>query len=792
VVVTAIAAQTSVAQVSFFTDSLQQRVYRASHDTARIAALCQLSEAFVLVESDSQRGRIEALRALRLADTLVHVQRVASAASYYRALALQALGVTYRFPDDTTRPQADSYFRQALAEASAVSDAKRRKSLQVSIYSAWLTNLRFRIQSHLGTDKSIDALRQDAEELLQQQQRIAQEEQHTALRAWGVLYRAIALTDSAVSRVMLTKESVRLYEQTADAQGTAIALSYLGYFASNISDYHRSLAAYNQAAHIADSVNALRGRGVIHQAIGEIYLRLGDTGRATASFRRAEPYIERYDVKFNRAEFCVLMGKLYHGIGNNDSARLYCQKAVSLSKSLPANVHTSLRLGSVFYLQRDIPAAMQAFRQAGQFAERLTEKRWLSRAYYEIALLYKHQADNVLEKSHSRQMQSSIDSAIRYATYSLTILTNKTGIPATPTEFFDLYILLYHLHRKANSAQALYYIEQAVRWKDSVLKREALRDIAALESRAVIHEMEAKMETFKVKERLQHTIILSLAGAAFASAAIVVLLIRQSVERKKVAARLQVQNEQLAELNKEKDELMGIVAHDLKNPLSNILGRADMLLNYSSEFTKEETITFLRSIMNSSEQMVNLVKNVLEMNRLETQGLQVYCVPTCVSTMAKFVVQDYQRRAAEKHLHLQYDADNSTMLVQADESLLRQVLDNLVSNAVKYSPHDKTVFVRVKSSPEGVRVEVQDEGPGISAEDMKKLFGKFARLTARPTGGEHSTGLGLSIVKKLVEAMQGRVWCESEVGDGLPTGATFIVELPNMNKSIDKSIHNTI
>ncbi len=87
----------------------------------------------------------------------------------------------------------------------------------------------------------------------------------------------------------------------------------------------------------------------------------------------------------------------------------------------------------------------------------------------------------------------------------------------------------------------------------------------------------------------------------------------------------------------------------------------------------------------------------------------------------------------------------------------------------------------MKASNEEIRIEVQDEGPGISADDMKKLFGKFARLSARPTGGEHSTGLGLSIVKKMVEAMNGKVWCESEVGKG----ATFIVDLPiNIQKEI--------
>src|SRR6185503_1684557 len=103
-----------------------------------------------------------------------------------------------------------------------------------------------------------------------------------------------------------------------------------------------------------------------------------------------------------------------------------------------------------------------------------------------------------------------------------------------------------------------------------------------------------------------------------------------------------------------------------------------------------------------------------------------------------------------------------------------QVLENLVSNAVKYSPPGKNIFVRLLHSVESVLYEVQDEGPGLSAEDQKKLFGKFARLGAKTTGGEHSTGLGLSIVKKMVEAMNGKVWCESELG----SGATFIVEFP--------------
>ena len=109
-----------------------------------------------------------------------------------------------------------------------------------------------------------------------------------------------------------------------------------------------------------------------------------------------------------------------------------------------------------------------------------------------------------------------------------------------------------------------------------------------------------------------------------------------------------------------------------------------------------------------------------------------------------------------------------------DPSVMVQVLENLVSNAIKYSPSGKNIRVRLSKDPSHVRCEVRDEGPGLSAEDQKKLFGKFARLSAKPTGGEHSTGLGLSIVKKMVEAMNGKVWCESELGKG----ATFVVQLP--------------
>jgi signal transduction histidine kinase len=268
------------------------------------------------------------------------------------------------------------------------------------------------------------------------------------------------------------------------------------------------------------------------------------------------------------------------------------------------------------------------------------------------------------------------------------------------------------------------------------------------------------------------------------------ILEQQAQEIEIMNTQLQEQNQTLVELNNEKDEFLGIAAHDLKNPLNGIRGLAEMLHSYDDEIPVAERKRYLESIIASSERMFGLIKNLLDVNALERAGLQLNPVTLDAASMVSMIADSHRYRAEQKNitLHLASSTDNSSALVRVDEQALIQVLDNLLSNAVKYSPQGKQVFVRVESGAEAVRIEVEDEGPGISAEDQQKLFGKFARLSAQPTGGEHSTGLGLSIVKKLVEAMGGMVWCESALGKG----TTFVVELPSMNKSIEKSMEKSI
>jgi signal transduction histidine kinase len=241
---------------------------------------------------------------------------------------------------------------------------------------------------------------------------------------------------------------------------------------------------------------------------------------------------------------------------------------------------------------------------------------------------------------------------------------------------------------------------------------------------------------------------------------------------------LEDQNERLKRLNDEKNEFLGIAAHDLKNPLNSIRGIAQMVRKRKEiELSEEEVDDMAHQIETSSNFMFEIITNLLDVNKIENGKLVIQSTSVDLVLSLGAVTDRYQAASAKKNIKLHVDLPSEDTQIYADPTLTIQILDNIVSNAVKYSPQGKNVWINVScnTAQKRVRVAVKDEGPGFSDEDKKKLFGKFARLSAKPTGGEHSTGLGLSIVKRLAEAMEATIWCESELG----SGATFIVEFPD-------------
>jgi len=245
---------------------------------------------------------------------------------------------------------------------------------------------------------------------------------------------------------------------------------------------------------------------------------------------------------------------------------------------------------------------------------------------------------------------------------------------------------------------------------------------------------------------------------------------RAYLQMQAALAELAKSNERLVHLNNEKNEFLGIAAHDLKNPLTIILGSAQL-----AGLTDDpgETRQLLDNIAGAAVRMNGLISDLLDVNAIE-QGRFASAVESC--DLGRLVAQSVKNNlpaAGKKMIQIQTDLAPG-LLASANPAATLQILDNLVSNALKFSHPRTTIQVRTLAKANHVLVAVRDEGPGITPADQKKLFQKYTRLTARPTAGESSNGLGLAIVKRLAEAMSGAIECSSTPG----AGATFTLRLP--------------
>ncbi len=237
--------------------------------------------------------------------------------------------------------------------------------------------------------------------------------------------------------------------------------------------------------------------------------------------------------------------------------------------------------------------------------------------------------------------------------------------------------------------------------------------------------------------------------------------------------RVEERTNELLMSNQEKDEILGIAAHDLRNPLGGILLQSGLIKMYYEKGRAEEARDRIAEIEKSVQRMNDIITNLLNTHALESGKYTIQLSSFDCESIIQNAVEMLEPQAVSKSIAIHWHKER-TMQVFADSNAFLEIMENLISNAIKYSPFGKDIWIKTETENSVVRINVIDEGPGISQEDKTKLFKKFARLSAQPTGGESSTGLGLAIVKKLSEAMNGRVWAESVLG----YGATFVVELP--------------
>lgn len=248
---------------------------------------------------------------------------------------------------------------------------------------------------------------------------------------------------------------------------------------------------------------------------------------------------------------------------------------------------------------------------------------------------------------------------------------------------------------------------------------------------------------------------------------------------KEALARIRTQLEnrlyaaQLRKANEAKNKFLGMCAHDLRNPLASIRGLAEFLREPMIGPLNAEQTDIVNSIHGASHSMLDLVNELLDIATIESGELRLCLAPTSLRELADKAIRFASIEASRKGTRLELDPASAAPVLPLDAARIRQVVDNLLSNAVKYSPPGSLVRVRIDESAgdtaspgRSAALAVQDQGPGIPEAERDRLFQDFGRLSVKPTGGEKSTGLGLAICRKIVEAHRGRIEAVNQPGGG--------------------------
>jgi signal transduction histidine kinase len=228
------------------------------------------------------------------------------------------------------------------------------------------------------------------------------------------------------------------------------------------------------------------------------------------------------------------------------------------------------------------------------------------------------------------------------------------------------------------------------------------------------------------------------------------------------------------QLNELKNKFLGIAAHDLRNPIGVIKGYLGLFLGGMLGEIPQTQREFMLNMNRNCEAMLTLINDLLDVSAIEAGQLDLRLAEVDLTAYLKECLSFSQMLAGAKSINLEIDLEPSLPKVRMDADRVGQIINNLVTNAIKYSYPNTLITMKARAAGDNVEISVSDQGQGIPADELPKVFADFGRTSVRPTAGEKSTGLGLAIVKRMVEAHQGRIQVQSQVGQG----STFTFTLP--------------
>jgi signal transduction histidine kinase/uncharacterized protein HemY len=618
-------------------------------------------------------------------------------------------------------------------------------------------------------------------------------EASTCLFNIGIIYE---IQGNYPSSLEYYKKSLEIFEEINDKPEEAYCLLSIGLIYATQGNYPMSLEYIQKSLRINEEIGDKQQTANCLNSIGIIYDEQANYTLALTYYQKSLKITEETGFKQGEAYCLNNIGEIYKKQKNYTSALSYYLQSLKISEESTDKRGMAVTLnniGTIYYHQTNFNLALDYFQKALKISEEINDKLFISDSYTNLGSLY-------LARFNYKK-------ALNYTQRSLIIAKEHELL----NEQKRIYLQLSEIYTGIkNYKKALENYILYKEFNDSIFNEKNIQKITGLEyqykfeKEKQVIELEQQKKDAITAEKSKHQKILSISSILgfilVTSFGLVVL--RNFIQKRKANLILEKQKLQIEETNEElivqkeeiqnfafeleianktKDKFFSIIAHDLKSPLSALMGFSDLLLKRHKTYDIEKRETYIKYINESSIKILKLLDNLLAWAQSQTGVISFIPEVINVSELITEIFSLCEESAGNKEIKLILDAEKE-LSVDADKNMIDTVIRNLISNAIKFTPNKGEITVKSQTitdekNQKFAEISVTDSGVGIPLEIQSKLFKITENVTTKGTEEETGTGLGLILCKEFVEKHSGKIWFESEV----EKGSKFIFRIPLFN-----------
>lgn len=539
-------------------------------------------------------------------------------------------------------------------------------------------------------------------------------------------------------------------------------------------DVTNALKLLLEALGLAEVISDTMSIAVVKQDIAMVYEKVNKSGLAIQYNLEALELFRKFKDVRSAARIYNNLGLVYNELRRYDSAEYYYQLSKNISDSLDVAFGvavTTLNIGLIAYHKKEYDRGIKLFNEVLPYFERISDEYGICLCYLNLCRIY----------NDTRNTEKALELGLA----GIRIAKEKNyvnEIRALSDELSSLYEQL------GDYRNALKYKKEEIIAKDSLFNQEKDYEIGKLESKIdldqAIFQKEIKQKeneilkentrAQKAQINLQNGIIIAVIFGLLLLVIILFLLRKQSIERKKLLDKIRHQSEKLKELDHAKTRFFANISHDLRSPLTLILGALDRINEREYDILDRDTRELLETGIKNGKRLLYLADEIMDLTRLEEGKIELKFQYVKIVPYLRLLTKMFSSAADMKNISLEFinHCEDETIL-KLDPHQFEKIIYNLLSNAIKFTPNEGSVKVSLHPGNEEMGIQVADSGPGIPEEKQPYVFDRYYQAGNHESGPQAGVGIGLALVKELTELHQGEITFSST-----QKGTTFLVRFP--------------